>query len=88
MKNSMRCPQCDELNQESMTFPEKNIESSQKFEPFYDEHGRKITIQQVALSYACTYGHVFKLADSNSISSNNGRTKDLPAMQAQIPMRG
>lgn len=68
-----------------MTFPANNIEKSQEFEPFYDEEGVRRQIKPVALSYACTYGHVFKLADSNSITESNGsRRKDLPPMQAEI----
>lgn len=82
-KITMRCPQCIENGQESMTFPANNIELSQEIEPFYDEHGNRIAIKQVALSYACSYGHVFKLAETNFNTEIDGN-QELRAVQEAI----
>ena len=86
----MQCPECAKIGQESMTFPANNIDLSPEIAPFFDEHGNRITIKQVALSYCCVYGHVFKLADSNFSTNNiNGNQKVRePEVPETIQVRG
>lgn len=84
----MKCPECAKNGQESMTFPANNIGLSPEFAPFFDEHGRKIEIKQVALFYGCVYGHIFKLADTNFRAEIPIDTEKMPAVQTELRVPG
>jgi len=75
----LRCPFCNENNEESISFPANNLKQSGTIVGFLDEHGVKVEPKSVALEYGCTQGHVFRLED---ITKLNEQT--MPVMPESI----